>query len=263
MQARNTLKILLTVLFFAAASLVRAESPSGSYSALISDSPVWDVSGSYSENTDGLRTEVSINVDNNGRISGIGSLDYSSGDDYLNADFNFSGSITRAGNVTRVKMAYKMQGTGRVDGYSGSFKATMNITMEVDALSSELLGSVSGSVSVKVGRKSESFRIPKTEYSFSLPDELTGQWEVELNDLQNSTRNKVSGEGVIALSSGRTLSFNVTGTYVPKTDSVSLSFKGSSGASLKLTGLAGSDDLDVRKYNGKILGQTVKSPTTP
>jgi hypothetical protein len=263
----NTSRIVNTLVVAAIMALVQiaqAVPPSGDYSINSSGTlDVWDISGTYSEGLGNLDMNYTLNVDNQGKITGAGTAWYRDRWDYLDADFTYTGTVRSAGTVTRVKMTFKMNGSGVIEGQSATFKSTMNLNLEVDPWNQELLGTISGSISVKAGRQSESAKIPRTEFYLELPGGMDGSWQLDLEDLA-VTNNKVSGTAVVRLSNGRTIRLQVTGSHSPKTDVSKLALKGlpeenGKGVSLNATTTFSDDhEVSVSKLKGKLLGQTIK-----
>src|SRR5215471_18372948 len=134
-----------------ATAALRADVVSGSFDVPVDASlAVWDISGTYHEDVEGVVMDYTLNVDAGGKITGSGTASMTDGSDTLNATFSGTGTIRSAGTAVRINLTLKMTGSGYVSGYYATFKASMNQKLEVDDTNQLMLGTAGGSVSVTV-----------------------------------------------------------------------------------------------------------------
>ncbi|PWU20364.1 MAG: hypothetical protein C5B50_04030 [Verrucomicrobia bacterium] len=241
----------------------------GNYNLNLGDSlKVWDISGTYSEDLQGIALDYTIAVDPSGKFTGQGKATINGFEGYdftADMDLGISGSISTAGTVTRVNLTLKMSGPGTFQGYDIMMKATANEKVEVDSANLQLIGTVSGNVTVSVPalHKSRSASIPRTDSQDTLPSGVTGDWALALN-VTNSL-NKYGGSGSAQVSSG-TMPLLLTGTYTPKTGLSKITLKGQ-GAYRSCNfnvGVAFTNVVsDVKSLTGKVLGQSLKLTSDP
>ena len=247
----------------------RADAPSGNYSINI-DAParLYDISDTYDQDLDDLSMHYTLNVDAKGKIGGGGHASVSDGANYLNADLTFSGAMSTAGSVTRVRFSLKMAGSGEVEGHYATFSAVVTVNLEIDPTAQEMVGLASGRVSVRVpGYGSQSARLPPESFSMELPADMDGSWSVTLSEVHPVTTSgrSLASTGAILLSNGNSIPFNVTGSYSPRTDQAHLTLKGtpeSRGASLRLTTTSSQGAINLLSFKGKVLGQKLQPPTS-
>jgi hypothetical protein len=261
MMKRFTLwPLLLGTVLCLGAITAQSEVASGDYSLSFDGNvAIWDISGSYSEDLDDMAMHFTINVDPTGKFAGTGYVDYQIGWDSLYADLTFSGTIKSAGNVVRVGMTMKMDGSGHVEGYDVKFKATAKETLEIDTASQYMVGTISGKVSVEVpGVGKASQPIPTTTMETRLPEDMDGGWDLTLHVAPTGT--KYAGTAAVELSNERVIPFALSGAYSAKKNSTKLSLKGidlNRCMSLSLAAAVTNAQFRVQSGKGKVLGQSI------
>ena len=243
---------------------LRAEMASGTYTVPVDATlALWDVSGSYHEDADGIIMDYTLNVDAGGKITGSGTATLSDGSDTLTANFSGTGTIRSAGTVVRVNMNLKMTGSGYVSGYYATFRANMNQKLELDATNHQMVGTASGSLSVRVpGLGSKGVRMPPSESITDLPEDMNGSFGLAMNVVTNKTR--YTGTGTLSLSNGKSIAMAATGNYKAKTDKSTLTFKGQNldrALSMNLVATCTNAQMCVQSLKGKALGQTLRFAT--
>ena len=237
---------------------------SGTYSVEFDGSAsLWDVSGTYDASFDPIEINYTLSMDPSGKFTGEGSASISGYEDGyyvdLHADFTFVGSVKSAGNVVRVNMSMKMTGSGEVAGYYATFAASIKEALEVDASTRQLVGTLSGKVSVAIpGQGKASQAIPQTDYAVSLPPDMSGIWELDLDVVPADT--KYIGSGEVRLSNGTSFGFTLGGTYSVKTDLTKLTLKGIppySNLNVSLAATNVTSELNIQTLKGKLLGQKI------
>ena len=244
---------------------LQAQPASGTFTNLFSGSPgLWEVSGHYisdipTELAD-FTADYTLTMDSNGKFTGSGTISTSSLDGHplrVNAHLDVAGAVKTVSGSPRGNMTLKMkEATSQF-----TFSATASGNFGLNAETQQLTGSVKGSGSVTVPalklHKSKSFSDPN--FHTSLPNGKNGTWELAIDVTPN--RNKYNGNGSVKLSSGKSISLIVTGTYVTTGASKGaskLTLKGT-GVNLSLTGvLQQNGTITVQKLTGKALGQTLK-----
>jgi hypothetical protein len=214
---------------------------------------VWDISGSYTDDSTGLNISYVLTQDAQGKLTGSGSASCSVAGVDVDISFDITGSIKQTGGIAIVKMSFKFRGTA-YDGYDTyKFTASAKATAEINLDSGTVEGTVKVKVSIK-GYGSESYESP---YTLELPPDMDGAFTLDLN--VNEAGRKLQGTGELVLSSGDIYYFSVTGKYNSKTDESSFTLKGdgsSKGCSLKIK-VDESDD-SITSLTGKVLGQKIK-----
>ncbi len=239
----------------------RADQASGSYTNTFTGNlSVWDLSGTYTENVEGILLNYTVNVDPSGKFTGQGTASVNGFQGYnmnLNMDLSFNGKVTTAGNATRVTMTMKMKGGGTMEGYGITFRASANENVEVDGANRQLVGRMSGSVSVAVPSLHRHASAPfRTTVDTALPPGATGDWTLTVNLAPNGK--KYSGNASASWAGGKTVNLTATGNYVTKSDTTRLTLKGRNAVSLAVTACCANDQMNLKRLNGKLLGQKVK-----
>ena len=242
-------------------SVARADIASGSYTVEFDGNvSLWDISGTYSEDIDGLTVDYTLSVDPSGKITGYGSANYAGNYGIgIDTTFNLSGTVTTAGSVTRVTLNMTMKGSGQFQGSTINFGASLKESMEIDADASTLVGTTSGNVSLSVsGLGSFGEKIPATDVTLDLPSDMDGTWDLTLNATTGGA--KVTGTGQIVLSNGSVYGFTLTGTYAFRTGLSKVTMKGLP-ADKTITANLVADfskaGMNVKSLKGKALGQTL------
>ncbi len=260
MKTFKTKTLLVTLLVLGTSLPLGAEMASGDYSVSFNGNVnVWDLSGTTSQEVGNIMLDYSLNSDAAGKLTGQGHFyysDYDSGDQ-ISGPLSFSGTVKSAGTVVRVNLNIKMNGEGQVQGSDVTFLATMKESLEINEPDRQLIGTVSGKVTVAVaglGRHTGS--IPPIEAQTSIDPDMTGGWDLSVN--LSTNRTSYSGNAAILLSNGRSFPLTASGNYAAKTDLSKLSLKGtelSRAISLSLTTSSTDGQMTVGKLSGKVLGQ--------
>jgi len=245
---------------------LRAEIASGSYTNTFSytNVPIWDISGTYSNDVAGSGFDFTINMDRSGNFNGKGSIAAAG---LTNVDLAFFGNIRNgASNVTRVNIGLRLKGSmdlGTQAGGKMSFHATVIEKLEVDAATGTLIGTMSGSAGASIMGHTFSERIPPTNVVMNLPVGVTGTWQLAL-DVQTN-RNHYTGTGELTLlPDGRTIPVVATGSYSPKTDISRLVIHTAPGTTngivnLGLTSTVVGGQIQIQRLVGRALGQALHS----
>lgn len=253
---KNRIKGLLATLFIfcAGGSLFASDSHIYDLSGI---APIWDISGTYSEDLDGLSLDLVFVQDGKGKIGGGGSV--SSFEDGLNisADMVVKGSLKQSKGVATVKMTVKYKGIVTDGTQSIKFSASQKINAEIDSELLQMTGTMSTSMSMA------GYKFSETEYwEEDLPAGMDGACTLELNPV--TTAKGISGEGTISLSNLETVNFDLKGKE--KNGIVKLKLKGSkasgdSGASLsvEIEGYSGV----LESIKGKVMGQGMQWVSVP
>ena len=261
---------LLAGLAVCVAPALHAERAWGEFTIEFGDNlKLWDLSGSYSEDLDGLSLDYTISSEPSGKFTGQGTATVSGFWGYdvdLGMDFTVNGGVNSAGSVTRVNLTMKMSGSGWVEGYYLTMKATVTEKLEVDSATMQMLGTYSGNVSVSVPsmHKSAKARIPKTDVQTSLPEGATGDWDLTLNVTTNL--NKFAGSAMVHVDNRASIPLMLTGSYQPKSGLSKLTLKGQGlfrSAQMNLGIACTNAGVTLKSLSGKVLGQKLKLPASP
>ena len=267
---KTTLRVgfstLFVILIFASSHGAFAAPPSGTLTTLVL--PVLDVSGDYPVSvTVGDDTDVSFDItvqqDARGKLSGGGTTTVNIDGDLVQGAYTVTGRISSTHNgvdssvssVTRAIVTVRVSGSGFVAGATRRFSLLVTYKLQVDPATLTAFGSGKGYASATglgTGRIDE-------EASVALPPGMNGNGQLQADVLL--TGNRFSGTATVTLSNGRTVDFNVTGTYAPRTDKTKLKLTGtgaSAGSNLRWDGVG--EHLQSGVLAGKILGQSTRIP---
>lgn len=227
-----------------------AQVPSGTFSYVFTNLPLWDVTGSYTDDVsaNGQTDTVIMDLTQSatGKLTGTRTDSIASGA-YV--------STTVAGKVT-VKhgvagATVKMKGTVTDLGYSGRATGKGTATLDPSALTLEVAGHEKLCVKTPIGKKCENFSADTT---YALPAGVTGDWTLD-TDI-TATADKLSGTGTLTLSNGRDFIYRITGRYNTTSEAAKLKLKGQGdalGSSLSVT--TQGTNMDLTALKGKVLGQ--------
>jgi len=268
-----------------AAPALRAGVASGDYSLSLSN--LWDFTGTYSADVDGVTFVTTVSVSPSGKISGSGTAsgtyDYVyKGNTYpvgVTADItSISGTVSGSGSTVRANLTkLTLKGTGTVETIYDltNLMATASETLELDTNTLALVGSAKASFSAtasnppKPSLKHVSFSISDKDITTDLPAGATGLWTLTLNDVAVTNKTKYVGGGTLVTSNAsdtNTVPLTLTGSFNTKTELSTFALKGQgadSAVSVSLTGEAttntlGGNALILKSLTAKAFGQTVK-----
>jgi hypothetical protein len=236
-------------------SATAQEVPSGTFTYVFTNLPLWDTTGSYTNHISASGKSDTVIMDltqsATGKITGTRTDSISGGS---HVTMTITGKVTVKGGVTGAKV--KMKGTVTADGYTGPATGKGTTTLDSSALTIEIVGSEKLCVNTPIGKKCETFTADTTS---ALPAGLTGDWTLDTNIAADG--DKLSGTGTLTLSTGRVLTYQITGSYSTTAEDAKLKLVGETdaiGTSLSLTTHGTAMDLTALK--GKVLGQ---KPTLP
>jgi hypothetical protein len=225
--------------------------PSGEFTYAFTNAPLWDASGSYTNNTETNDVVIAdIQIGANGQITGTQTETYVDGADHADASGPITGKVfVRAGVV-----GASLNDSGGIMGVSGSVGFTETyrgkITDTIDPSSLTIFDSGSTTV-CDVGTKC----VTKTStHSFALPAGMNGDWTLE-TDI-SAAGNSLTGAGTLTLSNGRILLYQINGSYNTKSQIAKLKFIGegdATGTSLSVT--TRGTGMALVSLKGKVLGQ--------
>ncbi|HUJ10946.1 MAG TPA: hypothetical protein VL171_13060 [Verrucomicrobiae bacterium] len=233
-----------------------AQVPSGTFSYIFTNLPLWDISGSYTNDSsvNDATDHVIMNLTQSatGKITGTRT-------DSINGvgSANFTRLKGRVAVKHRVVGArVKMRGMFQAYAYRGLAVGTGNGTIDPSGLSIDISGHEKLCVNTPRGTGCESFSADST---YALPATMNGDWTLDTDISANA--DKLSGTGTLTLSNGRVLNYKIKGTYNAGSDLAKLKLVGQGdaiGTSLSLT--AQGADMAVTVLKGKVLGQKPMFP---
>jgi hypothetical protein len=247
---KNQIKVLLGFLlvFCAGGDLFAGDAPVYDLSGI---TPIWDISGTYVDDLDGISMDITLVQDGKGKIGGGGSWSMSEDGLSISANMTVKGSLKQSKGLTTVAFTIQHKGTV-ADGINAlKFSASQQVNAEIDAELLQMTGTLRTSMSMG-GRK-----FSATEYwEDDLPIGMNGSCTLVLNPVIGAKG--VSGSAQLNLSNLETVNFDIKGS--DKKGVVKLSLKGSkstddSGASLsvEIDALSGM----IRALKGKVVGQSM------
>jgi hypothetical protein len=249
----KNMKCLLVSLIALGAISAKAQVPSGAFTYVFTNEPLWDVTGTYSLNgsSNGVTDNATFVITNSakGAITGTQTETLNDGSITLTVHSVLAGKISvKAGvPVASLKSSGTISGTltGTAKGKSTESIVASNLTVEANV-----------SEALSILGHTEKF---STTTSAHLPGGMNGDWQLD-TDITNAV-DKLSGTGTLTLSNAREFTYTITGTYKPTTGVAKLKLTGEGaalGTSFQLT--TEGTNMDLTAHKGKILGQ---KPTVP
>jgi hypothetical protein len=228
--------------------------PSGEFNYAFKNTPLWDVSGIYTNNlvtNDVVIAEFQLAA--NGQITGTRTEVYNDGTDSAEGTASILGRVFDKAATVGFRFNWK----GVYTGVSGGIVANANMRDTVVVVPSTLtVTDVESGRVCAFGGKCE--RVTQS-VSLPLPAGMNGDWTLDLNIVTNG--NKRAGTGTLTLSNGRVLTYQIVGSYNAKSQLSKLKLVGESeatGSSLSLT--THGAGMNLTGLKGKVLGQTLKYP---
>ena len=243
------MKRFLVLLFVFCAVPAIAQVPTGAFTYVFTNTPLWDVTGNYSlsGSSNGVTDNATFVITNaaNGKITGTQTETLNDGSFTIHVASAVTGKISVKGGAA----AARIKSTGTFSGtFSGTAKGKSTATVDPDALT------VLVNFSEKLRPAGHSGVTFSASASTSLPAGMTGDWTLDTDITTNGT--KLAGTGTLTLSNGRTLEYQISGSYNTQTEVAKLKLVGEGDAtktSLSLTTQGANMDLTALK--GKVLGQ--------
>jgi hypothetical protein len=232
--------------------------------------PVWNISGVYSINnlmqSSKIQplvivfTNIMVNEDSHGKLTGGGPIFVPVGSDTVGGDFRLSGNISGGGAKTTVKFSLHFKGNGVVAGISTICSINATYKMDVNSAGTNMIGTTTGSAHFSnLGSGSL-----KGSVTLSLPPGVDGGWNVTLDVIPFNTR--FSGTGLVQVDNDSfpaQLSTKANGNLPNNSASAKVRLSGSGGSggttlTMQFIPVLGATNL-AATINGKILGQKVKN----
>ena len=249
----SNMKRLLVFLIALGAISAKAQVPSGTFTYVFTNEPLWDVTGTYALNgsSNGVTDNAIFVITNSakGAITGTQTETLNDGSITVNVHSIVTGKISVKAGATVASL--KSAGT-----FSGSLSGTARGKSTETIVESNL--TIVANVSESLSARGHNKKFAATT-SASLPAGMDGDWQLD-TAITNAV-NKLSGTGTLTLSNGRDFTYQITGNFNTKTGVAKLKLKGQGdalGTSISMTTEGTNMDLTVLK--GKVLGQ---KPTGP
>ena len=254
MNHRCIFFLALFLVLFADPSI--AQVPSGQFSYAFTNTPLWDVSGIYTNNTDTNDVVIAdIQHQANGKVTGLRTETYVDGADHAEGSGPITGTTFVRAGVVGGSLKSKEGITGVSGGVAYTANASFKGTATIVPFSLTLFDSGSVRLCVVHGRC-----VTQTEaVSLPLPAGMNGDWELDLDVAANGK--KLTGTGTLTLSNGRVLTYQIVGSYNTTSQVAKLKLVGegeTTGSSLSLT--AQGAGMDLTSLKGKVFGQPSKLP---
>jgi hypothetical protein len=251
------LKYSFVLLFVFCAVSATAQVPSGTFSYVFTNTPLWDVTGSYTNSStiNGASNHQIVDIIQavKGQITGSFNDTIDDSGAVIDVGSSITGKISVKGGV--ISASLKMEDGTMTGYYTGTAKGGAILTFDASTLI------INNDYKLTLCEKSKK-TVCKT-YSgsapFSVPAGVTGDWMLD-TDI-TATGDKLSGTGTLTLSNGRAFTYKITGIYSTKSDAAKLILVGQGdavGTSLLLT--TQGTNMDLTALKGKVLGET---PTFP
>ena len=255
----KNMKRLLGLLIVLGAASATAQVPSGPFSYVFTNKPLWDVSGSYTNDSssNGVSDHAIMVITHTakGQITGSRTDEITEGLNSADAIGTLTGKVSVRAGVPTATLNERGTLTGLHSGVSYTGTVVGKATATVDPLALTINSVASERLCAHGGR----CVTDSGDETYDLPAGMTGDWTLDTAITNAATR--LSGTGTLTLSNGRVLTYKITGSYIARTAVAKLKLIGQSdavGTSLSLTthGLA----MDLTRLTGKVLGQ---KPTLP
>jgi hypothetical protein len=219
------------------------------------DAPVFDLSGSWETNSEGVDEVFTINVTPRGRISGPFSASGDQDGVHIDMSGELSGMIV-ATYPTDLRMSLGLRGdfTATVNGMPVRGRERLHGVFHASEATGTLSGRMSGSVCV-IG-----VRCVPVQRSMEIPlldsmdaGEGDGSWSLTLNI--DAAKNRVTGTATATMPNERTVPFLVNGTISSRTGVTKLRLRGT-GEAAGVTLLAQLNSAqEITSLQGRLFGQ--------
>jgi hypothetical protein len=210
------------------------------------NTPLWDVSGNYTNATsEGTVTLYQLILQHyaNGQVTGSRTEMYGSNSCFSEGGYSVTGRSFGKAPTFGIRYTF----------LTGNAKPRVTATVVPSSLM--LSESYSERVCVKGGKYVSTAEADE----MSLPDGMNGDWSLILDTTAEGR--KVTGTATITLSNGRTLSYQVSGSYNTTSQVAKLKLVGegdATGSSLSLA--THGTGMDLTALKGKVLGQSLTFP---
>ena len=249
----SIMKRLLVFLIALGAISAKAQVPSGTFTYVFTNEPLWDVTGTYTLNgsSNGVTDNAIFVITNSakGAITGTQTETLNDGSITVNVHSIVTGKISVKAGATVASL--RSAGT-----FSGSLSGTARGKSTETIVESNL--TIVANVSESLSARGHNKKFAATT-SASLPGGMDGDWQLD-TAITNAV-NKLSGTGTLTLSNGRDFTYQITGNFNTKTGVAKLRLKGEGaalGTSISMT--TEGTNMDLTVLTGKVLGQ---KPTGP
>ena len=219
------------------------------------DLGIWDITGTYSDDSIGGNISYTVTQDTAGKLTGYGTASVSAFGVDIDMTYDIKGSVKQRNGVATVKLCLNFSGTATYEGETYGFRAKEQVTAEIDTNIAVMRGIVKVSVTVQgFGSDRETL-----VFEADIPDvNMDGSFEIDF-EVNDDGRN-LTGEGTVTLSNGDTYNFTVKGKINERKNESAFSFNAADnnakGCKLKIKVNEGTDQ--IISLNGKILGQNLK-----
>lgn len=247
---------LLVVLLVLCAVPAIAQVPSGAFSYVFTNTPLWDTTGIYTNTA--LADAVVImtqQLSAKGQVTGTLTETYFVSDaDNFDATGPIAGRLSVKSGVAggSWKESGTMTGVNSGIDYTGTYTGTGTATIDPDTLTMLVTGSIKECVDKRCETTAES-------PTYTIPADMNGDWTLE-TDITAAAK-KLTGTGTLTLSNDREFDYTIIGSYNTKSGVAKLKLVGQGdalGTSLSLT--THGTNMVLTTLKGKVLGQT---PTVP
>jgi hypothetical protein len=231
MTIRSSVRWLLVPLLLLSVEFSRAgdappppvfETPAGTFDfGFDEDHALFDVTGDYgvslTVNEDTPRQiEIGLGFhmdqDAHGRLTGSGLAGVLIGDQFVAGDYRISGQVGMFGGEPAASFVIKISGADIIAGKVRPFRISIIVTrafvdqltdtIHTDDKPAKVVGHISGLGSIN----------GEADFETPLPANMTGEWTLSLDIIPLK---RLGGVGVVKLSNGRELTFDVDGKFVP------------------------------------------------
>jgi hypothetical protein len=265
MLPRHNIRLLVLALLVFSLQVCSAQAPSGTITIPVDPTvaPIWDLTGTLDvsqpvQSSGGevlLGFAIPVTQDARGRLTGSGVIFLDVNGETVASDFTADGRVSGGGDSTKVTLTVKLTGEDVVAGGQTPFNITITYKLKVDPEGLVLVGTSRGNARFKsLGIRGNI----KSDVSIPLPAGVDGSWAIQMDIL---ALNNLGGTGSFALSNGRSLPANLTGSFSEKSNASKVKLTGFDeglGSSVNLNFTTTEAGVEIQKLRGKVLGQTVK-----
>jgi len=251
------LKCIFVLLIASCAVSAMAQVPSGSFSYSFTNVPLWDISGSY---TNDISTNdytetliIDLTVADGGAITGTRHDQITLGPDNADANGAITGKMSVKSGVAIGTFKETGTSTGVFDDEEFTGTSRGASIAAVDASSFTIINVGEIEVCAEHIRHS-GCKTFKGTGSAPLPADMDGHWTLDTTVTNNV--DKLGGTATLTLSNGRTFPYMIVGTYATRTSLSKLNLVGTGDATgTSLTVDTQGTNMVLVALRGKVLGQ--------
>ena len=240
---------------FAAEHQFSTAGASNDLSYFFTNTPVWDITGTYQLSSDDTNLVMATLVHNaNGKLSGMRSQSFDHDGQYLEGNEAIIGHVFSTASSVKHRLGWR----GTLDSAGQQVRA-IAIGHASGIIVSNPLG-IQLDSSARTCIVHGHCTTVREQTLIPLAPEMNGQWSLAI-DFTKTNKTRLTGRAIVTLSNGRSLNYHLSGSYSSRKQSSVLNLKGqgdAAGSQLLLSTVG--TVFRLNKVRGRLLGQAVKFP---